>query len=146
MKVSVKRLIFFLMAAVLATGCATNKLESRKKQRASAYASFSPEIKQAVDQGRITVGMPEQAVYIAWGKPAQVLQHANEQGAYTVWLYEGAFLEQTPYWAHRWAGGRHNDIEPYATMTYMPHAYPSAEVIFVNGVVKQWRTLPKPAY
>lgn len=45
--------------------------------------------------------MSEDAVYIAWGKPAQILHQEDQRGASTTWLYEGAWMEETRYWIGR---------------------------------------------
>jgi Prokaryotic membrane lipoprotein lipid attachment site len=134
-----KRIIPLLVSVLLLAGCATsNTIQSREKERAAAYASFSPEIKALVTQGRIAVGMPPAAVYIAWGRPAQVLQSGGPKGVYTTWVYNGAFLEETRYWA----GWRF----PHPVYDYQPRSYVRAEVIFANGVVQSWHTLPQPGY
>lgn len=130
--------ILLLLAVVVAAGCATTTIQSRKQQRAAAYASFSPQIKALVNQGRIGVGMTPDAVYIAWGKPDEVLQSGNKSGVYTTWVYRGAFLEETRYWIGR--------RFPHLAHDYEPRSYVRAEIVFANGKVQSWRTLPQPAY
>jgi hypothetical protein len=136
----VKRALLLFFAGLLLVGCAShNTIQTRKQERAAAYSSLSPEAKALVDQGQIKVGMPMDAVYIAWGPPAEILRSENEAGAATVWIYRGGYLEETRYWA----GWRHH---PYLEHDYQPRTYVSAEIAFVNGVVKSWRTLPQPTY
>ena len=127
-----------LLAGLFLTGCATSTIDSRKQERASAYAALSPEFKSLADGGQIRKGMTEDAVYIAWGKPAQILHQEDQQGAATIWLYEGGWMEETRYWT----GRRHPRLEH----DYQPRAYVRAEIVFVNGQVVSWRTLPQPAY
>ena len=128
-----------VLAGWLLSGCATtNTIESRKRERATAYAALSTEDKALVDGGQIRRGMNEDVVYIAWGKPAQVLQQEDPQGRATIWLYEGGWLEETRYWAG-WRYGR-------LMHDYQPRTYVRAEIVFVNGVVNSWRTLPQPVY
>ena len=130
--------VVFLLVFVLA-GCATHgTIQSREQERAAAYAALSPEMKTMVDQGRVKVGMSMDAVYIAWGKPEEVLQSGNAQGELTTWIYRGSFLEETRYWV----GRRY----PYLAHDYEPRSYVRAEIVFSNGVVQSWRTLPQPAY
>jgi hypothetical protein len=139
-----------VIASFLLTGCATNpakKLAQRKQERYDAYSSLSPDFKAAVDQGQIKVGMPMDAVYIAWGKPAQVLNTESAQGAFTTWLYQGSQLREQYYWT------RHNYMyrgryggSPYLATDYQAEYYVSAEVFFEKGVVKEWRTLPAPPH
>jgi hypothetical protein len=119
-------------------GCATGKtIESRKKEHADVYAALTPEFKTLVDQGQISAGMTTGAVDIAWGPPAEVLQNGNKNGVFTTWVYRGSFLEETRYWA----GRRY----PYLAHEYDPRTYVRAEIVFANGVVQSWRTLPQPA-
>ena len=139
--IKVKVLGLILLTALLVSGCATTgkTVDGRKKERAAAYAALTPEFKTLVDTGEIRKGMNEDAVYIAWGKPAQVLQQENAQGRATIWLYEGGWLEETRYWTPEWRASR---LEHY----YQPRAYVRAEIIFVNGTVESWRQLPQPVY
>jgi hypothetical protein len=134
-----------LLVGLFAAGCATSTVEKRRNERQAAYDKLSPDMKQFADQGRIKVGMPMDAVYIAWGKPAQVVQNETAAGSAVIWLYEGAWLETNPVWAQRGMGaGRHFHTESYVAYGYTPRTYVSAEIVFVGGVVKEWRTLPQP--
>lgn len=126
-----------LVAGLLLAGCATTStIASRQQERAAAYAALSPEFKTLVDSGQIRKGMTEDAVYIAWGKPAQTLQKEDQNGAATIWLYEGGWMEETRYWTCRW----------YPVNDYQPRVYVRAEIVFVDGKVASWRTLPQPVY
>ncbi len=140
--------LWLLLTALLLTGCATTStVEKRKQERYAVYTALSPEFRAAVDQGQIKVGMPMDAVYIAWGKPAQVLQSASEQGSTTTWVYHGTQYQEYNYWTYHTYGGRGRYWgQPYLGTDYYPSQYISAEVIFENGVVKAWRTLPAPGY
>lgn len=133
----VKHSLLILLGVILLSGCATSSIESRRRERASSYATLSSDLKALVDQGQIRRGMTQDAVYIAWGKPAQVLQQEDQRGLVMFWLYHGGWLEETRYWT------------PYSRVPindYQPRSYVSAEITFVNGLVESWRTLPKPAY
>lgn len=117
-------------------GCATsNNIASRKQERATSYAALKPEIRALVDQGQIRRGMSQDAVYIAWGKPSQVLQQEDQRGVVVTWLYHGNYLEETRYWPYR---------ARVPSNEYDIRSYISAEVVFQNGEVTNWRTLPKP--
>ncbi len=63
----VKKLILLGLTGLCATGCATSTIESRSRERAAAYAALSPEWRDLVSHGQIKVGMPMDAVYVAWG-------------------------------------------------------------------------------
>lgn len=127
-------------------GCAsTNTFEKRRTERIAAYNSFSPEVKAAVDQGEIKVGMTEDAVYIVWGAPAEILKSANEQGEMTRWLYYGSYLEEYRYWTGSRGRGFGRGIpSERLEFDYIPREYVSAEIIFSQGVVKSWTMQPKP--
>jgi hypothetical protein len=133
----VKRGLLILLAGMLLAGCATNGIESRKKERAAGYAALSPEVKALVADGQIRRGMTEDAVYIAWGKPAQILQVEDAQGLRVSWIYTGGWLEETRYWY----GNRR-----VPQTDYQPRSYVKAEIVFTNGLVESWQTLPQPVY
>lgn len=135
-----------LLVAALLSGCAGNSIESRKMERASAYSLMPPEMRADIDAGRIRVGMNEDAVFMAWGKPSQILESETEAGHIVTWLYEGGWMQEQRYWAYR-NFGRDNDawVERVLVTDYEPRAYVRAEIAFEDGVVKRWRTLPRPA-
>ena len=144
---AVSRLFIILVAGLLLAGCATSTVESRKKERAAAYAALPPDVKSFVDNGQIKVGLSEDAVYIAWGQPAEILHSESGNAAESTWLYYGGWMEETRYWTYREAGrGRDIYLERYLDRDYQPRTYVSAEIVFVNGQVTRWRTLPRPAY
>ncbi|MDB6123907.1 MAG: hypothetical protein JWQ71_2900 [Pedosphaera sp.] len=125
-----------LLVILLLAGCAsTQNVATRKQERLAAYQALPPELKVAVDQGQIKVGMPMDAVYIAWGAPSQTLQSANEGGEAVTWLYHGGYVQETRYWGRR---NLHYD--------YDPRTYVRAQVVFMNGVVKSFQTFPEPVY
>jgi hypothetical protein len=88
-----------MLLAAVATGCST--IETRKTERVSAYNSFSPQERALVDQGIIDVGMDTNAVYVAWGKPYEVLAVDFPSEDRTVWVYTGVATEEVPYWEYR---------------------------------------------
>lgn len=142
-----KPILLLALAGVLLTGCATSTVESRKKDRYNAYTELSAEQRSAVDAGQIKVGMSKDAVYIAWGKPHQVLASESSAGRQEVWIYMGTYLHGYTYWGFRPYFGPHRYYHgPYLYHDYLPVAYAKAEVIFEKDAVKQWRTLPQPGY
>ena len=90
---------FILLAAALVTGCST--VGSRKSERAEAYNGLSPRYRALVDEGIIDAGMNTNAVYIAWGKPYQIMRVDFPTGERTVWVYTAATSEQVPTWQQR---------------------------------------------
>src|SRR5687768_12722035 len=87
--------------ALLVTGCATSTIESRKQERYSAYSNLPVDGRNLVDEGKIQIGMPMDAVYIAWGKPAQVLEQQTPAGTMVTWLYHGTHLQEHRYWRYQ---------------------------------------------
>lgn len=142
----VKHTFAALCLVLLVIGCATsNTPEKRRAERAAAYAALPAEQRELVDNGQIKVGMSTDAVYIAWGKPAQILQSENERGAVTTWLYEGDWMKESRYWAYRQTGaGPDLFLERYLINDYQPRTYVRAQLRFVDGKLKEWQTLPRP--
>ncbi len=143
-----KTSLWLLLAGLLLlTGCATSTLEGRKQERHPAYAALPPDQQAAVDSGQIKVGMSMDAVYIAWGKPSQILTGESSNGSTVTWLYQGTYLEEYRYWSyHPYCYGRGYFASPYLDYDYYPRSYFKAEVIFQDGKVKEWRSLPHPGY
>ncbi len=145
-----KTSLWLLLAGLfplLLTGCATSTIETRKQERQAAYAALAPDQKAAVDAAQIKVGMSMDAVYLAWGKPSQVLTGESSNGPTVTWLYQGTYLQEYRYWSyHPYYYGRGFYGSPYLDYDYYPRSYIKAEVIFENGKVKEWRSLPRPGY
>lgn len=135
--------IIFLSLSLLLVGCATNNFEKRRTERLASYNALSPEFKALVDQGQIKVGMPQDAIYISWGPPAEVLKSENEQGSITRWLYYGSYLQEYQYWTST-RGFRRGFQSEHLEYDYLPRDYISAEILFSNGVVKSWSMKPRP--
>jgi hypothetical protein len=134
---------WILLASLLLTGCATSTVEKRKQERYGAYSALSEEFRSAVDQTQIKVGMPMDAVYIAWGKPAQVVYQTSAQSTLVFWLYLSYQLHAVHYWNYYGYYG-YCWGPPYLATGYYSSRHLSAEVAFENGLVKQWRTFPTP--
>ncbi len=133
MRSSFQPLALLALLGCMLAGCATSNVLTRKQERAAAYAALSADDKALVDEGRIRVGMVPDGVYIAWGPPAEVLESETAEGHMTVWVYHGQWVEEYRYWI-----GRRLESD------YHPRSYVRAEIVFQNGVVSSWRSLPKP--
>jgi hypothetical protein len=143
----VKSVGFAALLLALAAGCATKStVDTRRAEKLSAYETLPADQKAIVDSGQVRVGMTEDAVYIAWGKPSEVLQNEDASGHYVTWRYYGSFLQENRYWAYREVNGGPSGIylERYLTSDYNPRDYVRSEIVFKGGRVLQWRTLPKP--
>lgn len=140
------RIASILVVALVVAGCATNTVDKRKQERKSAYAALSPELRTLVDKGQIQVGMTMDAVYIAWGRPSQIITSQSAGGTGTTWIYAGTAWREYRYWNYRYyPRGRYFGYPtPYLDFDYVPYSYPAAEVVFENGVVKSWRNITPP--
>lgn len=142
------RLMLLVTAGLLTgAGCATKStLETRKAERATQYAALSAEHRSLVDQGQIKAGMSEDAVFIAWGQPAQVLRAGDASGETVTWLYHGQTSDDFLYW--RFHPVVRPDGSTYLTRNLQRDVnvreYVSAELNFRNGKLETWRALPKP--
>ena len=145
-----KAVLLAALAAVFVAGCAST-VESRKKERVSAYSQLDSEAQTLVDQGRIKIGMPMDAVYIAWGKPSQVVQSESPDGHTVTWIYHGTYYQEYPYWSYG-PHFHHHGYYPYFYSSpvmdygYIPRDYVRGQVTFQDGLVTQWRTLPRAGY
>jgi hypothetical protein len=137
--------LWLLFASLSLTSCATSTIRSRKQERLTAYHALSPEHRLAVDTGQIEVGMPMDAVYMAWGKPSQIVPGDPSQGVTVTWLYRGTYPEEQSFWSDydRWHDSGYYTA-PYATHESHPRSYVRAEVRFAGRVVKEWHSLPGP--
>jgi hypothetical protein len=144
-KLSGGSLALLVLVSLFTSGCATSTVEKRKQERYGAYSALAAEQRELVDQGRVKIGMGMDAVYIALGKPNEVLQQETQAGATTHWLYHGSSLREYRYWTYRGVrvGNRYYS-EPYMAQDYYLQPYVRSEIVFQNGVVKEWRTLPSP--
>ena len=80
----------------------------------------------------VTTGYPFTAHKVTY------IHNLFQNGAATLWLYEGGWMEETRYWY----GRRYSRLEH----DYQPRTYVRAEIVVVNGQVVSWRTLPQPVY
>jgi len=138
---------FFLLGiGLLMAGCASSTIEKRRAERAAAYAVLSPKHRALVDAGKLEAGMSEDAVYIAWGKPDQIVEQGDRKGKTIKWIYEGTTADThyfwQPYVVTRKDGRRTLDrrLVPWTEF----RDYVSAELVFRNGELESWKTLPKP--
>lgn len=136
---------WILVAAGL--GCTTpTTVATRRQEKAAAYAALSAELRAAVDEGRLKVGLSEAAVYIAWGKPAQVLHSGDAAGERTIWLYHGTTSDNHLVWRYqtmlRPDGSTFLDRTLDRSLNV--REYVAAELTFQEGKLTAWRTLAQP--
>ena len=87
-----KRRIFFraltlglAAGALVLTGCST--VESRISDHPEVFQTLSPSDQALISQGQIRVGMPQDAVWLAWGAPEQKALGAMRGKATETWVY-----------------------------------------------------------
>jgi len=85
--ISLRRLAAIVVPAGLLflTSCST--VESRIKQNSAAFNSLSPSDQALVRNGQIVEGLPQAAVYIAWGPPDQTRSGQRNGKSYAAWVY-----------------------------------------------------------
>jgi outer membrane protein assembly factor BamE (lipoprotein component of BamABCDE complex) len=128
--------IVILMAGLALTGCATSStVQSRVEERNAAFTAMPADVRASVAAGQLKAGMNPDAVYIAWGAPSQVTKGGNEAGETETWFYFGGYVQQTRYWGSR-----------RMYYDYYPATYVRAQVMFADGLVKQWQQFGEPPY
>jgi len=145
----VKQIFLIAAVAMLVVGCSsTPTLEERRAERATAYAALSAEDKKLVDAAQIRIGMPEDAVFIAWGKPDEVTDSEDQSGRQKQWFYRNFYFKENRYWTYRegpGVAGQPVVFERFLQSDLDSRSYISAQITFKDGKVTNWRTLPKPA-
>ena len=136
-----------VVVAAVAAGCATpSTVATRRTERTAAYSAL-PETERAwVDQGQIRSGMGEDAVYIAWGRAAQVLKSGDATGEQTTWLYHATATDSYHYWSYREQTRKDGStfLDRSMQTDHNFRDYVNAELIFRDGKLDRWRMLPKP--
>lgn len=141
----------WLLLALLAAGCASTptdprQIAKRRDERSAAYAALTPEQQALVNQGQLRAGMSEDAVYIAWGKPAQVLRSGDASGETVTWLYEGTTTDDYLSWNYREVVRKDGTayLDRFLDRDINVRSYISAELNFREGKLANWKMLPKP--
>lgn len=136
--IPMKKIVSILLLGFFAMGCATSNVTSRKLERAAAYAALSSEQRALVDRSEIEIGLPMDAVYIAWGKPSRIFEGQSNSGATTTWIYTGVIMQEQRYWNYNRSGLGYSHT-PTLDYKYIPGTYVAAEVVFENGLVQSFR-------
>ncbi|MBX3734440.1 MAG: hypothetical protein KF791_17830 [Verrucomicrobiae bacterium] len=141
--------VWFLLVGL--AGCASSptdprNIAKRRAERPAAYAALPGEQRALVDRGQVQVGMPEDAVYIAWGAPAQALRRGDASGEETLWLYTGSTTDQYISWTYVEVPGPDGRryLDRFTTTDYAFRDYISARLVFRDGRVTSWEMLPSP--
>lgn len=73
------------VGALLLAGCATPA--SRIKKYPEKFDALAPEVQVLVRKGEVAVGFPEDAVFLALGKPDRKYTRVTESGTTEIWSY-----------------------------------------------------------
>ncbi len=151
LRLSAVRLPVWCVCLLLGAGCVSNptdpkQIAKRRAERPLAYAALPPAQRELVDRGQIQVGMNEDAVYLAWGQPAQVLRRGDTSGEQTTWLYTSSTTDEFVNWNYVEVRGHDGSryLDRIVTRDYAFRDYVSARLVFQEGVVKEWEMLPAP--
>ncbi len=147
------------------TSCTT--IESRIAENQDAFHRLSPADQAAVQQGKIREGLPQFAVYIAWGPPSGRIPGRFKGSIVETWVYDATAAGDYPgpffygssfgyglgygYWGGSRRGfRRHGFYDPWFDPFFYSHAniirYPERLVSFQNGRVIGFQFLPSPRF
>lgn len=138
-----------LMASTGLMGCAASTPQTRIAKNPALFAALTPHQQQRVREGNIENGLPQSAVFLAWGRPHTVSDWNRNGRSIERWTYVGyrPIYYQTVGLGVGWGsgsgyGGRY--CPPYhdtywqggATFDWVP--YPISRVEFTNDRVSFW--------
>lgn len=149
--------------ALLLGGCVTT--QTRIANHPEMFNSLSPRDQALVSRGEIRIGMPQNAVWLAWGSPEDKVGGNMRGGQSETWIYlnyttsyaygfgypygygfgfgHGPALHA--YGGHHFAYFGHPFYDPFY-YSYIPprFPYPYRTVTFVNGRVVSFQYLVPP--
>ncbi len=139
--------LFWLAGCTTPAATDPKLIAKRRAERAMAYAALNEDHRVQVDAGQIKVGMNEDAVYIAWGAPAQALRSGDAGGERVTWLFHNSTADEYLSWRYREVPRKDGSVflERFLERDYNYRDYVSAELVFMDGQLQSWRMLPKPA-
>jgi len=145
--------ILTLAATALMTSCGTTSTpETRIAANPALYDSLPEKQKKLVSQGKLTKGMTEPAVFIAWGAPDRKSEGLRNDDLYQTWTYSRLSPRYSSsiysnvgfgFGGHGRYGRRGRFFRnPYYRFGLSPrvhyHKTPYARVSFRNGKVREW--------
>jgi len=78
-------LVLGCLCCLFLAACST--IDSRIQEKAAVFSTLSPRDQALVKLGTIREGLPQEAVYIAWGAPAQFRSGSRNGHPYDAWVY-----------------------------------------------------------
>src|SRR5207302_2588415 len=91
------------VSAIVLTSCSTT--ESRISEHPEIYQSLSPRDQELVSHRQIRVGMPQSAVWLAWGSPDQKAAGAMRGSSTETWVYTQTSTYPYPYYGYGYGPG-----------------------------------------
>ena len=134
--------------ALAAAGCQSSGVAQRRAQRPEAYHSLDAATQRLVNKGKIQNGMDTNAVFIAWGPPADAfVVNLPGGGQRLIWNYEGNWVYV--FWRRTPPSGYMADRGTYETTRNerwrKPITYVAKSVTFSDGKVIEWKKYDPPA-
>ena len=90
-------------AALFLSGCST--VSTRIDTHRAAFDQLPPEQRALVSEGKISGGMSQEAVYIAWGQPQQKAVGMVRNVPTETWVYTALSAGYGPYYGPGFYGG-----------------------------------------
>lgn len=130
---SSKWLLIASCGLVLAS-CGSMTVQGRIEANPAAFSALSPSQQAEVKAGRISVGMPESAVYMALGAPSGRAERVTQQGQREqLWIY--TTLTPVAVWPSYFPYYGYGAIAP---PQWVYQSEPAARIVFRNGKVVCW--------
>lgn len=140
---TMKKLLAALSAGLLMVSCAPSTPQTRIQREPGKFEALNPKQRSLVEQGQISRGMSQDAVYLAWGRPSRILQGSKNGRQTERWDYAGS----RPVYYPSFYGSYGRYYGPYhrhgyygfgmgPEVAYVP--YRIASVWFIDGRVDAW--------
>ncbi len=84
-----------LVVAAVAGGCSSSQM-NRIDQNRHIYEQWPLETRQAVLDGKVEVGMTPDMVFVAWGKPSEVVTHPSSGDE--IWVFRRGGSDGSVYY------------------------------------------------
>lgn len=139
-----------LATTTFLSSCATPSTpQTRIDANPALYQALPKKHQALVSQGKLTKGMSEPAVFLAWGNPSSKSEGMRNDDLYQTWTYS----HLTPHlshsihsgfgYGHGFGYGRYVRYRsPYYGFGVSPRVFytrkPVAKVSFRNGKVREW--------
>lgn len=140
----IKTLIALSSLIVTLTSCTPSTPQARIQQDPVGFTKLTSKHQQLAEQGRIEKGMPQKAVYYAWGQPSGKIAGSRNGIDFQRWNYSTLtpVYNSSIYSNFGYGFGRRHYRGPYSAIGYAPQINyvprHSASVEFKNDKVTNW--------